>query len=140
MFRYFSAVVVLAFAGCGSSDIGYVSGTVTMDDKPLAGAVVEFFPEPTGAPAIGLTDKDGKYELTLGRDTKGVKVGDNKVQISTADGGNGDDDGYGAAGKETVPARYNVNTELKETVKAGNNTIDFKLESGGEIIQTPENY
>jgi hypothetical protein len=30
-----------------------------------------------------------------------------------------------------VPAKYNQNTELKETVTSGSQTIDFKLDSKG---------
>ena len=40
---------------------------------------------------------------------------------------------------EKVPAKYNSATELKETVKAGANTFDFELQSGGKIVEpTPE--
>ncbi|MEM7476557.1 MAG: carboxypeptidase regulatory-like domain-containing protein [Planctomycetota bacterium] len=128
-----------AVAGCGSGDMGYVSGTVTMDGKPLPNAIVEFFPKPSGGLSAGMTDEKGVYELYIGRSGKGAKVGEHLVQISTADGG-ADDGDYGGASKELVPAKYNVNSELTATVKSGNNTIDFTLDSEGEIIDTPENY
>src|SRR5262245_49070668 len=48
-------------AGCSGGDrpeLGYVSGTVTMDGEPLVGVIVTFKPE-QGRPAVDVTDADG---------------------------------------------------------------------------------
>ena len=64
------ALVALCLSGCGSSE-GYtlvpVSGTITLDGQPLAGASVSFQRsggEATVGPGSGaVTDASGKYEL-----------------------------------------------------------------------------
>lgn len=128
-------VAAILLAGCSGSDIGRVSGTVTMDGSPLPNANVEFFPQPTGRPSTGVTDKDGKYELTYTREAMGAKVGEHRVQITTA-GMGPSEGGYGGNSKETVPARYNVKSELTAKVESGSNKHDFQLDGSGEIIQS----
>lgn len=134
----------LLLAGCGSGNIGQVTGTVTADGKPLANALIEFYPQAEGGgrASSAVTDSEGKYELVYGRDGTGAVVGEHLVQITTGDlGGDENEDGsYTAATKETLPAKYNVNSELIVTVKGGSNTIDFDLDYEGEVIQAPEGY
>ena len=62
-------VVVLAvgLSGCGdTSGLVPVTGTVTLDDQPLANALVTFYPEgdTAGLGGFGMTGPDGKYTLT----------------------------------------------------------------------------
>ncbi len=136
-------VGILSFQpGCAPSDqpaLGQVTGTITLDGKPLSGIAVVFQPD-SGRPARGMTDAEGKYELTYVRQTKGTKVGPNRVEIAPSEDGepeesvSSDEEGKSAtkrpnSGKPTIPARYNVRSELKADVKAGMNTLDFKLES-----------
>ena len=117
--------------GCGSGNMGSVTGTVTADGKPLAGAVVTFSPQPEGRPSSGRTDDNGKYELIYSRSEKGAVIGEHIVRITTADEG-GD---YGKPIPETLPAKYNVRSELKEQVAAGKNVIDFQLDYEGKVVQ-----
>jgi hypothetical protein len=131
--------------GCGGPsdqpELGQVTGTVTLDGKPLSGIAVVFQPD-SGRPARGMTDAEGKYELTYIRQTKGTKVGLNRVEIAPSEDGeaeesenpDADDESKPVAKpsksrKPAIPARYNVQSELKADVKAGANTFDFKLES-----------
>jgi len=129
------SALVLAI-GCSQGDmpdIGYVEGTVTLDGNPVANALVTFQPE-HARPSYGRTDDSGHYELSYTDDAKGATIGAHTVSISTASGGDPDQDI--PASKETIPAKYNANTELKADVKAGDNEIDFPLESaGGEIVE-----
>jgi hypothetical protein len=133
-------VLALAGAGCNSEGLpglGRVTGTVTMDGKPVPDALVAFEPvDGSAAPAMGRTDANGNYELYYSRGNKGAKVGENSVRINTYQE-TGEDDGRKIQ-KETIPARYNVLTELKATVNRGSNKVDFALKSGGEIIQPNE--
>lgn len=124
----------VGLAGCSSSDIGKVTGTVTLDGKPLEYAKLEFFPQPAGGLSSGRTDKDGHYQLYFGRDEMGAKVGEHLVQIRTAGAGPSEGD-YGSSAPEKIPLKYNTKSELKATVKPGSNTIDFDLESKGKIVQ-----
>jgi hypothetical protein len=131
-------------SGCGPSgdqpELGTVTGTVTLDGKPLAGVAVVFQPD-SGRPARGRTNAEGKYELTYIRQTKGTKVGPNRVEIAPSEEGEateesasgGEESPAGSlksqADKPVVPARYNMKSELKVDVKSGSNTFDFALES-----------
>jgi hypothetical protein len=115
---------LLLAAGCGRSDrpdLGTVQGTVTLDGKPLAGALVVFTPSGPGRSASDLTDAAGRYELTYLRDIAGATLGPHVVIITTAT--------EERSGREILPPRYHEKTELSATIAAGANTIDFPLES-----------
>lgn len=120
--------------------MGYVEGTITMDGKPLPNAIIEYFPKAGGGLSAGQTDAEGHYELFLGRSGKGAKVGEHLVQIRTTGGGTTDEDGYASESKELVPNKYNNQTELTAKVTSGKNTIDFDLDSEGQIDQMPTGY
>lgn len=137
------AISMLFQPGCGGSsdqpELGQVTGTITLDGQPLRGIDVVFQPD-SGRPARGRTDADGKYELTYIRQTKGTKVGPNRVEIAPSEDGeieeseNSGEENKPAAkpsksGKPKIPARYNVKSELERDVKAGKNTFDFELKS-----------
>ena len=98
-------VAVCVIAGCssGSSDLpplGEVSGTVTLDGAPVAGAEVTFVPG-SGSPSVGKTDGEGHYTLAYVQETSGAEIGKHTVQISK----------YGEAGsandtENQLPAKY----------------------------------
>jgi hypothetical protein len=123
------ALGILVPAGCGGgSNLGQVQGTVTLDDRPLANAQVEF--EPTGGDGArsaygGVTDATGHYELFGSGDTKGAEPGEYTVHITIE----GTDDDEGGQPAPNIPARYNTQSELKATVKAGLNPLDWRLRS-----------
>lgn len=121
----------LFLIGCGGSDgskvklppLGTVHGVIKLDDKPLENAYVDF--NPAGAnPSTGQTNSSGAYTLDYSPSVKGATVGEHTVQIKTKVGG-----AVGAGTVEKVPAKYNEKSELKATVKAGDNKIDFDLKS-----------
>ena len=119
-----AVVCLLLLVGCSRSDrppLGMVSGTVTLDGKPLADARLIFEPAEGGRASTGSTDREGKYELIYIRKDKGAKVGTHLVRISIA---NPDADNV-----ELLPARYNTQSVLEAEVKQGDNTIDFPLTS-----------
>lgn len=95
-----------------------------MDQKPLAGGRVQFFPT-DGRPSSGVTDASGTYELNYIRDVMGAEPGQHKVRITTdvLELPNGRET------RETIPTRYNRNTELMVEVKEGSNVFDFDLKS-----------
>jgi len=125
-----AVTVVGCDAGAGGPDLVPVSGTVTLGGAPLANASVTFKPtsDAGGSSAIGRTDSNGKYSLAYSLSRTGCENGEFAVEISTAD--ESDD---GELVPETVPAIYNVNSELTVTVPS--DSYDFALEAGGEIIQ-----
>jgi hypothetical protein len=125
--------------GCGekAANMADVSGTVTMDGQPLSKARIEFSPTANGSPSMGLTDERGRYSLRFSRDMEGAMIGDYQVKISTYAPANPDAEPPTVEVPEKVPAKYNIKTELTGKVVEGSNTIDFPLQSGGEII-SPE--
>jgi hypothetical protein len=105
--------VVVAITGCGSSGFGTVEGTVKLDDKPLAGVAVGFYPLSGGRQEFSISDDSGKYQLK-------TKVGLNEVIVF-----------YPEDSKPAVaiPAKYNQKSELKFEVKPGKNIIDIDMKS-----------
>jgi hypothetical protein len=134
-----SLVVTLFITGCG---VDYrtapVSGRVTLDGQPLAGASVTFQPmakegitAQLGMGSYGKTDADGRYSLKLiETDAEGAAVGTHRVQVSLPiENTSSDTSGGGVTDK--VPARYRgPESELIVAVpKEGTTTADLKLES-----------
>lgn len=117
-------IVLALLAGCGEKPkdlpkLGLVTGVVKVDDKPLAKASVQFVPQ-TSRMSSGITDAEGKYELMFNASLKGAAVGQHQVRISSASS---------AEIPETLPPRYNTQTELTAVVKEGTNTINFNLKT-----------
>jgi len=133
---FFLTIICIVGSGCGGSqasdqpNLGSVTGTVTMGGIAIPGAMVIFSPE-KGRSSMGTTDSEGKYEMVYVIDTKGAKLGNHKISITTAPEGNSEEprDEAGATFKETIPAKYNTNTTLTEMVKEGDNVFDFELTS-----------
>lgn len=123
-----TSLVLMAFvAGCPGPvadlpDLATVSGTVTMGGEPLANVTVEFA-SANGQAAYGTTDASGQYKLVYSGDAGGAEIGENTVRITT-----NLDAPAPADYKDPIPAKYNESSELKATVKSGDNTHDFALE------------
>jgi len=138
------AISLLCTSGCGEEvnvpDMMVpVTGTVTLDGKPLAGATVSFVPDGStqGAGSYGVTTADGKYELQGTQGGVGAAVGHYRVIITKlvmpdgspipADTPSATDIGA----KDLLPAiysSYDVGT-LTAEVPAQGGAIDFALKS-----------
>jgi hypothetical protein len=153
--RWLASVLIclVAIVGCAKQkkepqlDLTPVSGTVTLDGKPLADADVSFAfqdPPPTGYyGSAGRTDAEGKYTLMTG-EKKGAVPGSFKVAVSRIETPAGvalkpeegmDLEQLKAAGqaKQTVPDKYNdpMTTMLSTTVEKGKaDGYNFDLKSG----------
>ncbi len=79
-------VCILSGSGCGGPEkVVAVTGTVTHNGQPVAGLVVSFVPEAATETGVstGVTDDNGKYELTVVKSGKsGAVVGTHKVWVS----------------------------------------------------------
>ena len=77
-------VLLFAGVGCGSRRTPVpVSGTVTLDGRPVEGAIVTFHPlgdDKESRPATGQTDKTGTFQLKAGNED-GIRPGEYKVVI-----------------------------------------------------------
>ena len=124
----FALLSALLLNGCGSGDLelASVSGTVTLDDRPLPEAIVEFQPA-SGSPSEGVTDSAGNYHLRYTAKRKGALLGTHQVRITLST--RTDAQGQKIAVPQLLPARYNRNSELTAEVKSGSNKLDFPLKS-----------
>jgi hypothetical protein len=123
--------------GCGSTDSlprEPVSGSVSVEGKPLAKGLITFLPSDPNVPTQGggvITD--GEYSIPK---DQGLVPGKYKVVISAPES-NGQaivdktNDMPGMAptlAKEAIPSQYNKDTRLTAEVTAGGkNVYEFKL-------------
>jgi hypothetical protein len=136
---FVAGLLALPLGGCGdaASKLVPVSGSVTMDGKPLPGAVVTFTPTGTtpGVGGSGLTGQDGAFVLAEGRRAaRGVPPGDYKVVITRLLKPDGspvpaDAKPIEAGGNESLPPEYSdpLKTTLKATVRVRGGTFEFPL-------------
>jgi hypothetical protein len=133
-------LLALLISGCGETKppVAEVSGTVTLDGKPMELVHVEFWPE-VGPRAFGKTDDSGKFTLvTDDRTQNGAPPGRTKVAIrDTAhmkddyidEGGDFVDMSNGR--KSRIHTKYYDahNSPITVEVKAGEkNTFDFAVD------------
>jgi hypothetical protein len=143
--RVLAAVIL---GGCGSEPRyslpnrgSSVSGTVTLQGKPLLQGAISFIPpaqskdattqDDPGAGAIMALDiKEGRYELT---NPPGLAPASYKVEIRSKNIpaeilAQGPDMGVrNPMYHEQIPEKYNGKTTLTAEVAAGDNTINFDL-------------
>jgi len=128
MHRVASAVLMgllLALMGCGSGE-ATVSGTVSLDGKPLEEGHIAFRPLPALAKseARGGPIKDGKYQVK-------AQPGQNRVEITATRVVPDKKDSFGTPLRESmIPEKYNAQSELTKEISAGGvNEFNFELKS-----------
>jgi hypothetical protein len=120
-------LVLTPSLGCGSSqspELGTVSGVVTVDGRPLEGAIIQFTPS-LGRVSRARTGRDGKYELKYVGNEKGARLGEHKVSISTRWMDEDRATGKITQNPELLPPKYNSESVLTKTVVSGHNNFDF---------------
>jgi hypothetical protein len=135
-FRHVGPAVVAALIAAGSggcnADIVPVSGKVTLDGEPLAGAVINFQPirdssaePPAATGSVGHTDAQGQYVLRLVEpDRTGALVGEHTVTISTAT--MSDVEGEPPQG-ERAPEAWRDGSQRFTVPASGTNQANFAL-------------
>jgi hypothetical protein len=119
-------LLVLATGCHRGPEVAPVSGRVMLDGKPLEAAQVRFEPK-GGRASNGHTDAKGHYELRYSRDTEGALVGPHIVRIFSATEV-ALPNGQFAIRPQSVPPRYNSQSELQRDVQSRtNNVFDFEL-------------
>ncbi|MBA2114688.1 carboxypeptidase regulatory-like domain-containing protein [Bremerella alba] len=130
-------VSLCLLVGCfGSDKIAPVSGLVTLDGEPLAGAIVGFEPIAqegdleAGYGSYAKTDDDGHYTLRSLKNEEGALIGQHRVSVSTVVGKEGPNGEIMGLTKERVPPRYNNDTQLLiEVPRGGTDVANLALES-----------
>lgn len=84
-----AAAALLLCVGCGGGSEGRlptspVTGTVSVDGKPIAGAAITFHPveEEGTRPAFATTNDDGEFSLTTYDDGDGAVPGEYEISIT----------------------------------------------------------
>ncbi|HUY88047.1 MAG TPA: hypothetical protein VMV10_04900 [Pirellulales bacterium] len=141
-----SGVLLLAAMGCNRAPARPeaaelpVTGLVTLDGKPLAGAEVTFNCTTSNAIFSGATDENGKYQLWSNFGSNAKLEGHCTVKISKMELPPGVElpppdmppvSPMMLGAKESLPPRYSdgVNNTLSADVPAGGGTFDFELTS-----------
>ena len=114
--------------GCNQGPpLGQVSGKVTLDGEPVPQATLTFS-HANGRTAFARTDESGAYELKFTDGREGALLGENHVSIETSRAGT-DAEGNFVEYPETIPAKYNKESEITKVIEPGEQTIDFDLSS-----------
>jgi hypothetical protein len=117
-----------------------VSGTVTLDQEPLSGAMVAFIPSGNtrGQGATGYTDEQGRYELRAADGREGAPAGEYRVIVTKLVMPDGSDFPIDAGiapmdspARQILPARYSDDrqTILTAVVPERGGTADVPLVS-----------
>jgi hypothetical protein len=138
------AVAAAVAAGCGGDGSTIpVNGVVTLDDKPLSGARVTFYPEKEtgGLGGTAETGSDGKFVIVGAKGAPGLVPGKYRVTVSKGqikggiDGGGGEEQ-VGAIIpeidlKDEFPPIYSHpgQTILAYSVTGDGKPIEIKLDS-----------
>jgi hypothetical protein len=106
-------VVASFIAGCGGrSDLGSVSGQVTVAGQPASGIEVRFDPQGPGRGSVGYTDSDGVYELQLTSTVDGAILGKHNVAV------------FDRSGKIKIPSEF---ARMEFEVRSGSNEFDIDI-------------
>lgn len=133
--------LVIPLAGCGGSgfEVAPVSGTVTLDGKPVGGLVVNFQPasvkgttEP-GPGSYAWTDKDGHFSMALisTKEYPGAVVGKHRVTLSSPlPDQSPTDDRIPRSNKPLLPPEHEGKSFEFEVPAKGTDKANFVLTSG----------
>ena len=113
--------------GANLPPLASVSGTITLDGKPLANATVFFDPvtdmknaeQRQMGSSIGRSDDQGVYNLAYPGGHSGAVIGMHTVRVNKTD----------KNGLEILAKKYHRQSQMKHEVKDGSNTIDLPLRS-----------
>lgn len=133
-------ISLMVLAGCApagpSVELVEISGKVVWsDNKPVAGATINFLPESGGVSSAAITGDDGSFTLSTGTGTSGALVGKHKVTITKPT--QAAPDFASQAGREAM-------MKQRQGMEKGRKNVD-QTESAipgayGDIKNTPLNY
>ena len=125
-YRLCYALLLLVAIGCDDGPpLGKVSGVISLEGQPIETATITFT-HVKGRTAFARTDADGFYELNFSDGRAGAMLGENAISIETGRAGS-DEQGNFVEYPETLPPKYNVESEITRTVEPGEQVFNFDL-------------
>lgn len=122
-----ACLFALALAsGCAEPTTGRVSGVVAVDGQPAASGSIALFPVDGRSPTAGAEITAGAYEAEAAFGEFRVEIRVPKV-VGQKKLYDAPDSPMKNLMEETLPARYNDQTELRLDIKPGENRQDFNL-------------
>ncbi len=129
-FRLIGIAGLLMLSGCFGLDdtppLAKVTGTVTLNGKPLANIGVTFFPSAGGPSASGRTDSSGKFVMMTVRPGDGAPLGKHKVVLGAAEEGTSE-----VAVRSQIPKKYelpNTSPLVADVVEGLDNIVDLQVQ------------
>ena len=128
-YRFCHAFLLLVAMGCEDGPpLGKVSGVLSLEGEPIEKATITFT-HVNGRTAFARTDADGFYELNFSDGRAGAMLGENAISMETGRAGS-DEQGNFVEYPETLPPKYNVESEITRTVEPGEQVFNFELTKG----------
>lgn len=128
LFAFSSAVVlfVVAATGCGGDGLAEVRGTVTVDGESAKVGAITFIPVDGAGQTAGAKIVDGAYAARVAPGTFKVEVRVSKV-VGERKSYQAPDAPVKQILAESLPPRYNDESELTLEVQPGENQKDYQL-------------
>ena len=124
----FAVLFAALAAGCGKSNIGVVTGTVTVDGAPAKSGSIAYFPTNKKSSTAGSEIRDGSYTANVALGATKVEIRVPKV-IGQKKLYDTPDSPVKQVLAESLPAKYNDQTELTLDVQPGKNRQDYDLKT-----------
>jgi hypothetical protein len=134
-----SLLFLLVFCGCSQDGMVSVSGTVTLDGKPLTDGVIMFLPTGTEGNTASTTITNGKYSVRVSPATMLVRIiaerlyTEDEIKELRANPMFNNDPMFNPNNmkKQYLPEIYNERTAIKEDIKENTKNLNFDLKSDG---------
>jgi hypothetical protein len=119
-------LAALLIVGCGKSNIGIVTGTISVDGAPAKSGSIAFFPLNRKSSTAGAEIVDGRYTAKVALGTAKVEIRVPKV-VGQKKLYDTPDSPIKQIMSESLPRKYNDETELMLDVQPGKNVQDYDL-------------
>ena len=120
--------LLITLTGCADPNVGQVSGAIIVDGSPAKTGSISFIPVDGRSTTAGAVIENGRYQAT-------VRVGDKRIEIRVPRVV-GEQKIYDTPDspiqqvmEESLPAKFNDESELIYKVLSGRATKDFELSS-----------
>lgn len=130
------AIVLVSAPGCGGDGLYEVQGEATWNGQPIEEGYVEFRPTDGQGQVVGADIRDGKFVLRAVPGEKNVSViAQRKVgETAPTERIPHPEPIY----EQFLPAKFNLNSELRVTISADDPTLRLALE--GEEARSPNDF